>query len=57
VSTGGFSKDARYEADRASIPVMLMDLNDLADSILDYYEGMDEEMRSLVPLTKIYWPT
>jgi len=29
VSTGGFSKDARYEAERGSIPVTLMDIDDL----------------------------
>lgn len=33
VSTGGFSKDARYEADRASIPLALWDLDDLFDTL------------------------
>lgn len=57
VSTGGFSKDARYEADRAAIPITLMDLDDLVKAILDHYEEMDMNTRVLVPLTKIYWPT
>lgn len=56
VSTGGFSKDAKYEAERASIPVMLMDLDDLVKAILRHYKTMDLEARSLIPLKKIYWP-
>jgi len=55
VSTGGFSKDARYEADRSTTPVMLIDLPELRRLFLEYYERLDEECRSLVPLTKIYW--
>lgn len=57
VSTGGFSKEARYEADRAAIPLTLMDLDDLAREISDHYEKMDSEARALIPLTRIYWPT
>jgi restriction system protein len=56
VSTGGFTKDALYEAERASIPLTLMDLDDLADTISEYYERMDPEARALVPLTRVYWP-
>jgi restriction system protein len=56
VSTGGFSKDARYEAERASIPVVLLDLDDLVKAILRHYEQMDMEARSLILLTHIYWP-
>ena len=57
VSSGGFSKEARYEADRSSIPLTLMDLDDLAREIFDHYEKMDSEARALIPLTRIYWPT
>jgi restriction system protein len=56
VSTGGFSKDARYEAERAAIPLTLMDLDDLVKSLLDHYEKMDVDMQRLIPLRKIYWP-
>ncbi len=56
VSTGGFSKDARYEADRANIPVTLMDIDALVTGILQHYDNMDMEGRNLLPLTKIYWP-
>ncbi len=57
VSTGGFSKDAKYEADRASIPLTLMDIGDLVELIIEYYEKMDMDTRSLLPLTKIFWPS
>lgn len=56
VSTGGFSKDAKYEADRASIPVRLMDLDDLVEAVIEHYEGLDVETKILLPLTKVYWP-
>lgn len=56
VSTGGFSKDARYEAERASIPLMLMDLDDLVMALLEHYEKMDIDTQRLVPLRKLYWP-
>lgn len=56
VSTGGFTKEARYEADRASIPVVLLDLDDLVKEILRHYGAMDMEARTLIPLVNIYWP-
>ncbi|OGB25740.1 MAG: restriction endonuclease [Burkholderiales bacterium RIFCSPLOWO2_02_FULL_57_36] len=56
VSTGGFTKDARYEAERASIPLTLMDIDDLVKSLLEHYEKMDADAQRLVPLRKIYWP-
>lgn len=56
VSTGGFTKDARYEAERASIPVTLMDLDQLVDAVIEHYEEMDTETRVLLPLVKLYWP-
>lgn len=56
VSTGGFTKDARYEADRANIPVMLMDIEDLVKALLRNYEDLDMETRNLLPMKKIYWP-
>ena len=56
VSTGGFSKDAKYEAERANIPMTLIDLDALVNLIVQYYDSFDSETRTLVPLTKIYWP-
>ena len=56
VSTGGFSKDAKYEADRATIPLTLMDADDLVHAIVEYYDRMDIETQALLPLRKVYWP-
>ncbi|MCF8240758.1 MAG: restriction endonuclease [Melioribacteraceae bacterium] len=56
VSTGGFTKDAKYEADRASIPLTLMDIDSLVFEILNNYEQMDVETKMLLPLKKVYWP-
>lgn len=56
VSTGGFTKEARYEADRASIPLTLMDIDDLATVVIEQYENMDMDTRLLIPLVMIYWP-
>lgn len=56
VSTGGFSKDARYEADRATHPLTLANLDDLTQMVLDNYDRFDAEGRSLLNLIRIYWP-
>ncbi len=56
VSTGGFSKDAHYEAERANIPLTLMDIEDLVEAVLEQYEKMDIETQRLIPLKRIYWP-
>ena len=56
LSTGGFTREARYESDRAIVPVSLMDLDDLARLIETHYETFDTDGRGLLPLTKVYWP-
>jgi restriction system protein len=56
VSTGGYSKDAKLEADRSTVPVTLLDLDDLADLLVQYYENIDPETKALIPLVKVYWP-
>lgn len=56
VSTGGFTKEARYEAERGRIPVALMDMDDLVRLLLEHYERMDKESQRLVPLRRLYWP-
>lgn len=56
VSSGGFSRDAYYEAERAANPITLMDLDDLVEALLEHYENMDLETRVLLPLRRIYWP-
>ncbi len=56
LSTGGFSKDAKYEADRANIPITLLDLDGLARLIETHYDKFDTEARTLLPLIKVLWP-
>lgn len=56
VSTGGFTKEARYEAGRANVPVTLVDSDYLANLVVEHYDSFDSEGRSLIPLKKVYWP-
>lgn len=54
VSTGGFTKDARYEADRSNVPLRLLTLSDLQELLVLHYEGLDTQTRTLVPLRRVY---
>jgi len=56
VSTGGFTKDAKYESDRSNIPITLIGSTELVDLILQYFDNFDNESRALIPLVKVYWP-
>jgi restriction system protein len=56
VSTGGFTREARYEAERASIPLTLVDFEQLSELVLEHYPRFDEDARLLLPLKMIYWP-
>lgn len=56
VSTGGFTKEARYEAERAKFPLTLVDSDMLVELLTEHYDTVDAETRTLVPLRKTYWP-
>jgi restriction system protein len=56
VSTGSFTRDARNEADRATIPLTLIDLRALAQLATDNYDNFDQDGRALLPLKRIYRP-
>ena len=56
LSTGGFSREARYEAERAQVPLTLLTLDDLVTLIFEHYPQIDERGRTLVPLQRLYWP-
>ena len=56
VSTGGFTKEARYEAERATVPATLVDIDELADLLVRNYDSADTETKALIPLVKLYWP-
>ena len=55
VSTGGFTREARYEADRSNVPVTLIDLPRLRELLLEHYERFSVEGLKLVPLRRVYW--
>ena len=56
VSTGGFSRDAYYEADRAAVPLTLWTLDQVVRTLVDHYDATDTETKRLVPLKRMYWP-
>lgn len=56
VSTAGFSKDAQYEADRASIPLTMWTLDHVVRALIEHYEATDAETKRIVPLKRLYWP-
>lgn len=56
VSTGGFTKDARYEADRANPPITLLDSDELVQLLVDNYTQTDSQTKTLIPLKPLYWP-
>lgn len=56
VSTGGFTREAKYEAERANIPITLLDLDDLTQLVTSHYDNFDPQGRALLPLVRIYRP-
>ncbi|UUO00325.1 restriction endonuclease [Mycolicibacterium novocastrense] len=56
VSTGGFTKDARYEADRSNVRVTLWTLDDLTKALIDNYENTDTKTKALISLRVVYVP-
>jgi restriction system protein len=57
VSIGGFTQDAKYEAERSNVRITLLDLNELAALVVEHYERFDLEGRALLPLVRVYWPS
>lgn len=56
VSTGGFTREARYEAERSNIRTCLLDLNGLCSLIPNYYDRFDARGKAILPLQKVYLP-
>lgn len=54
VSTGGFTKEARYEAERANVPLTVISLPKLREFLLRHYESLDPSTRALAPLQRLY---
>jgi restriction system protein len=56
VSLGGFTQQAQNESKKHS-KLVLVDRDRLVELLLEYYEKLDPEYRTLIPLKKIYVPT
>lgn len=56
VSTGGFTDEAKYEAERAQMAVTLLTFDDLAELLVEHYDALDSEGRALLPLVRVYVP-
>jgi restriction system protein len=56
VSTGGFSKEAHYQAENANSVTHLMSVDGLTSAILEQYHQFDEIGKAVLPLQRIYWP-
>jgi len=54
VSTGGFTSQAKSVAKHNS--VRLVDLEELVDLVVKWYENMPNDIRALLPLQKMYVP-
>ena len=54
VSTGGFTSHAKAVAKHNE--VHLLDLEEIVNLIVHWYEEMPTETRSLLPLKKVYVP-
>jgi restriction system protein len=56
VCTGGFSKDAKRFAMDAPVPLTLVDGEKFTELLMEFYENLDPEYKSMIPLKKIYIP-
>ncbi|MDO7904671.1 restriction endonuclease [Pseudomonas sp. K1(2024)] len=56
VSTGGFTKDALYEGERANVHLTMWTLDELARTLMAHYPATDPQTKRLVPLTYFYVP-
>lgn len=58
VSTGGFSREALYEAERAPQGVAVRTLNrdEFIGLLTRYYESLEAEARATIPLKKVFIP-
>lgn len=56
VSTGGFTQEAKYEAERSAIPLTLVDIQKLSSIIERYYDNFSVSGKILLPLKKVYLP-
>ncbi|WP_313740622.1 restriction endonuclease [Pseudomonas sp.] len=56
VSTGGFTKEALYEGERANVHLTMWTLDELARTLMAHYPTTDPQTKRLVPLNYFYVP-
>jgi restriction system protein len=56
VSTGGFTRDARREAEHAHEPVSLLDRDEFIQLLLEHYEELESEYKAQIPLRRLWVP-
>jgi len=56
MSTGGFTRDALREPERAGQPLTLMDRDQFVDLLTEHYHSLEPEFQAMVPLKKVYIP-
>lgn len=56
VSTGGFTREARYEADRANVALTLIGMPELRELMVEHYGALDPQVKAMVPLVHLWWP-
>lgn len=54
VCAGGFTKEAGHEADRADVPIRLLDLDPFARTYVEVYDKVNDNDRAILPLTRIW---
>ena len=58
VSTGGFTRDALYEADRTAhgVSLTILTRDQFTEFLLEHYEKLEPEAQALIPLKKVFVP-
>jgi restriction system protein len=56
VSTGGFTRDAQIEAERAREPVTCLDRDGFIRLMLEHYEALEPEFKAQIPLRRMWVP-
>ena len=57
ISTGGFSRDALAEPEKAGPPLVLMDRDQFIELLTEHYEAMEPEFQAMLPMKRVYIPT
>jgi len=56
VSTGGFTRDAKREAEHAHQTVTLFDRDEFIQLMLQHYEHLESEFKAQIPLQQVWVP-